>query len=377
MAVRQGGQGTEGGDRMTEPQFRNKVVWFSFFFSLLVVWVHSYNAQMFLGICGETAEVYLTEHWIGDRFGQIAVPGFFMISGYLFYRDFDWNLLAGKWKRRISSVLVPYILWNFLYYMGYVVGSRLTGISTIVGKGVVPFSLPALTDAVINYTYNYVFWYLCQLIMLILLTPLLYPVLKCLWSRILLFAILWYAVWKNIDLIPLNSDALIYYAFAGSLALDRQRKKNQKNQKNQKNGQKREPFVPIPERSWNIRRGLVGVLFLFWGIWFYGFGLRTAFIPGFVISRLFAVSGLWLMVPGEWLPPAYPFMHCNFFLYATHFAVVRFINKASALILPASRWTPLVLYLIMPVIVLAICGTASWILKHFSPLLWRMLNGGR
>ena len=152
MAVRQGGQGTEGGDRMTEPQFRNKVVWFSFFFSLLVVWVHSYNAQMFLGICGETAEVYLTEHWIGDRFGQIAVPGFFMISGYLFYRDFDWNLLAGKWKRRISSVLVPYILWNFLYYMGYVVGSRLTGISTIVGKGVVPFSLPALTDAVIMYS---------------------------------------------------------------------------------------------------------------------------------------------------------------------------------------------------------------------------------
>lgn len=349
---------------MTEQQFRNKVVWFSFFFSLLVVWVHSYNAQMFLGICGETAQVYLTEHWIGDRFGQIAVPGFFMISGYLFYRDFDWNLLIGKWKRRISSVLVPYILWNFLYYMGYVVGSRMTKVSAIVGKGVVPFSLPALVDAVMNYTYNYVFWYLYQLIMLIMLAPLLYPVLKHLWSRILLFAVLWYAVWKNIDLIPLNSDALIYYAFTASLAIDRKRKKES-------------GFVPIPERSWNIRRGLVGVLFLFWGIWFYGFGLRTAFIPGFVISRMAAVSGLWMMVPGEWLPEAYPFMRCNFFLYATHFAVVRFINKTAAIVLPANKWTPLVLYLSMPVMVLLICGAASYVLKKFSPVLWRMLNGGR
>jgi len=204
--------------------------------------------------------------------------------------------------------------------------------------------------------------------MLILLAPLLYPILKRLWSRTLLFAILWYAVWKNIDLIPLNSDALIYYAFAGSLALDRQRKSKT---------QTVEPFIPIPERSWNIRRGLVGALFLFWGIWFYGFGLRTAFIPGFVISRLFAVSGLWMMVPGEWLPTAYPFMRCNFFLYATHFAVVRFINKASAIILPANKWTPLVLYLAMPVIVLLICGVASWVLKRVLPLLWRMLNGGR
>ena len=201
--------------------------------------------------------------------------------------------------------------------------------------------------------------------MLIMLAPVLYPVLRHLWSRILLFAVLWYAVWKNIDLIPLNSDALIYYAFAACLALERKRKK------------KPEEFIPVPERSWNIRRGLVGALFLFWGIWFYGFGLRTAFVPGFVISRLAAVSGLWLMVPGEKLPAAYPFMRCNFFLYATHFAVVRFINKAAALVLPANKWTPLVLYLAMPVIVLLICGAAAWVLKRFSPLLWRMLSGGR
>lgn len=34
---------------MEGTQFRNKVTWFSFGFSLLVVWVHSYNAVLYLG----------------------------------------------------------------------------------------------------------------------------------------------------------------------------------------------------------------------------------------------------------------------------------------------------------------------------------------
>ena len=100
---------------MTELEFRNKVTWFSFALSLLVIWVHSYNAELFLGYQAATGMVYVLEHRIGDWFGQIAVPGFFMISGYRFYRDFDWGKLRGKWQRRIKSLLVPYIVWNFLY----------------------------------------------------------------------------------------------------------------------------------------------------------------------------------------------------------------------------------------------------------------------
>ena len=33
-----------------EQQFRNKIRWFTFLFSILVVWVHSVNAELFLGM---------------------------------------------------------------------------------------------------------------------------------------------------------------------------------------------------------------------------------------------------------------------------------------------------------------------------------------
>ncbi len=48
-----------------------------FALSLLVIWVHSYNAELFLGYQAATGTVYVLEHQIGDWFGQIAVPGFF------------------------------------------------------------------------------------------------------------------------------------------------------------------------------------------------------------------------------------------------------------------------------------------------------------
>lgn len=241
--------------------------------------------------------VYRLEALLGDGIGQIAVPGFFMISGYLFYRDFTWRKLGEKWQRRIRSVLVPYILWNFLYYMGYVIASRLPWMCDVVGKGVIPFTLSAAVDAVINYTYNYVFWYLFQLILLILSAPLLYPVLSNPWSAGAFMMFLWWAVAAQVSLPLINADALIYYCSAACLALAIQRKA-----KDDSAGFLQKMNI----REWGCFAKryslLLGLCLLTASPLVYYIGLRTAFIPCFVLCRLAAVAGLWLMVPGKCLP---------------------------------------------------------------------------
>ena len=97
---------------MEEKEFRNKITCFSFFFSILVIWAHSYNGELFLGKTHQGKTVLEAERFLGDVVGQMAVPGFFLLSAYLFYRNFHWRKLLCKWKSRAWSVLVPYFLWN-------------------------------------------------------------------------------------------------------------------------------------------------------------------------------------------------------------------------------------------------------------------------
>ena len=342
---------------MREAQFRNKITWFSFLFSLVVIWVHSSNAVLYLGEGSLAADlVARVERGISEGVGQIAVPGFFMISGYLFYRNCTWEKVGAKVKSRVRSVLVPYIVWNFLYYLGYVVASRLPWISQVVGKGVIPFSLWGAVDAILHYTYNYVFWYLFQLVLLILLAPVLYPVLKRRGSRVLVFAALWVCVARDIRLPYINADALIYYAIGAALSMETWGRET----------------VEAPVHPWALGSVLMGLsVFCYWN------GLRLAWIPGFVLCRLLGVAGLWLLVPGESLPEAGAWMHMNFFLYATHFAQVRLINKVGARFFAGNPAVALGLYLFMPVVVLGVTWPVGTVVRRKLPRVWGMLNGGR
>ena len=111
---------------MSESQFRSKIYWVTFCFSIFVIWVHSTNWELFLGQHGmetEAEAVRRVEYFFGERLGQMAVPGFFLVSAYLFYRNFTMDRLLSKWKSRIFSVALPYVLWNLLYHGGYVLGS--------------------------------------------------------------------------------------------------------------------------------------------------------------------------------------------------------------------------------------------------------------
>ena len=92
---------------MREKWFREHIWWMSFILSLMVVWVHSENVDLFLGEIGRESLVYRLEFFFAQTLGQIAVPGFFMISAYLFYRNFQFSKTVSKWKSRCKSLLLP------------------------------------------------------------------------------------------------------------------------------------------------------------------------------------------------------------------------------------------------------------------------------
>ena len=201
--------------RLTEAEFRNKITWMTFILSCLVVMIHSYNADLFIeaeetGLFAEGLK--LAQNLVSLAVPSIAVPGFFIISAYLFYRGISWKEIPGKMTRRVRSVLIPYIVWNALYYLLFLVVSRIPVLSAVAGKGTVTFSLENLADAIINYTYNPVLWYMQQLILLIALAPVVYAVMVNVWAGAAAIAVMLYFLGRATVIPVLNLDALLYFS---------------------------------------------------------------------------------------------------------------------------------------------------------------------
>lgn len=341
---------------MKESQFRNKIYYFSFLFSLLVIWVHSYNAELFLGTSLAAKGVDRMERLLGDVVAQSAVPGFFMISGYLFFRNFSLELLPQKWGSRIRSVILPFFLWNTIYYLVYAAGSRIPWLCDILGKGIIPVSLPAFADAALRYTYNYVFWYLYQLIILILLAPLIYLAVHNKYIRLPYLAALLIGLFAGVSLPQLNLDALFFYSMAAYFAVNHKKE---------------------AEAGWSKRRFLSGAAVLAAAFVVYWYSTAFYKTAGIAVYRFLVPLALWLLVDERRLGEAKPWMKINFFLYAVHFLLVRFINKTAALYLSGTAVIPVLLYILMPVIVLAVSYPAAVILQRYFPALWKILTGGR
>lgn len=83
----------------------------SFISIVMVIFIHMYYVE------GESYVVLRKiEQLIGQRICLIAVPLFYIISGYLFFLKTSKAIYSfqDKLKKRIKTLLVPYIIANIL-----------------------------------------------------------------------------------------------------------------------------------------------------------------------------------------------------------------------------------------------------------------------
>ncbi len=62
--------------------------------------------------------VYSLENFFfAQTLGACAVLAFYDLR-LSFYRNFQFSKTVSKWKAGAKSLLLPYVLWNILYYLG-------------------------------------------------------------------------------------------------------------------------------------------------------------------------------------------------------------------------------------------------------------------
>ncbi len=352
---------------MREKRFRDNVTWMSFLLTLLVIWTHALNAELFLGETGKSSAAGLTESLLGEHLAQIAVPGFFMMSAVLFFRNYRPEDTLRKWERRFRSLVIPYFSWNLLYYLGYLIATRAPVLREITGKEEVPVSLKELLEALLLYKYNHVFWFVFQLILLALLSPLVWYIVQRRTSFTVMFLLLCAFIFLKADPTPLNSDALLYY-MTGARAVTALSQKPGRNRSGQDPGRNR--------RSQKTMRA--GLVFMTAALLLYCIALISRNDLPLVLSRLMAAACLWtLLLCIRKLPAPSPIMYETFLIYAIHFAPLRLINKSAAALFPGNAAAALLVFLLMPLMVLGIAWIVNRIGEKYCPALLHLFTGGR
>ena len=264
--------------------------------------------------------------------------------------------LAGKWKRRVRSLLIPYLVWNTLYCLAYWAAGRIPRISAFINRPRMNLTWSGFARAVFLYEYNPVFWFMFQLLLLTALAPLIYLAVRKALTGWMLLILVMAGIRCGFSLPFLNLDALFYYSVAAFAAVR---------------------AGTWAEAEWTPRRGALGILLIVLGLMLLPLYHFRAVIPAVVACRCLVPAGLWLLVDERRLPGEKAWMGCTFFVYAFHFVPVRFINKAAALIFSGSRTAAALLFLMIPFAAFAICFAVSRLLKRYLPRTWRILNGGR
>lgn len=123
---------------------------------------------------------------------SVCVPGFFLISGMLFFRGvdvFDVEVYKRKLRSRVKTLLVPYLLWNLIAAATDVFKGLVAAIPTpgFVEDGQIHWSalLLGCWSTGDGYPLAFAFWFIRNLMVFVLLTPVAWVVAR----RSLLFAL--------------------------------------------------------------------------------------------------------------------------------------------------------------------------------------------
>jgi fucose 4-O-acetylase-like acetyltransferase len=337
-----------------------------------VVFIHAYGTgtdventttgEVLLGYVSQ-----LIQDLVSQGLAGIAVPLFFVMSGYLFFFGFEWSLnsYTNKLRRRAGSLLIPYLFWNSLTLSLLALAQWLSAGRVHLSGSHVPVasygwydclnSLLGITRSPVSYQ----FWFIRDLMLMVLAVPILQLILR---TAPLMFlcaiALLWLlGVWP----VYAPSCEACFFFYAGA-------------------------YVAFTKHSlFCVDRYAKGVLSVYAVMLVLDMLTRDAGLHGYVhrLGILFGVTSALCasryIVRHEKLRVFLAWASgCSFFVFAVHEPMLTILRHVSyKLLSPVSSLTVLVLYFAVPTLVICVSIMAHVLLKKIAPRFLRVVLGGR
>lgn len=295
----------------------------------------------------------ILQYLLGGICGKLSVPIFLLISGYLFFREGSYVLTKELWisklKKRISSLLVPYLLWNFIGYIIYAikVGFSLEDffhsfwVIDIPGRsGSSPIDGPL--------------WYVRNLMIMVVISPIIaYMIKYTKWYLILIMTILWI-----IQIPPFNKGigiAFYFFSLGGYLRVFDYHVENL---------QRYAKYLILAYPIYVIYAFLMQSNS---NCWDFQFGIILGIVAIFSLTMHFIKCGNGNSKTTQILSET------SFFIYCLHDLLLQFLKPFFSEILGTGDFA----YISLILVDIALCLGFFYVLKRISPKVTSLLMGGR
>lgn len=335
--------------------------------TVLVVLLHAYTTLQMTSAM-EMSLYTNVSSCISLCLGEIGVPLFFTISGYLFFLNYSKYDYYRKIKTRTKSLLVPYLIWNTFFICVYFIIQQIPTLSPFFSgnnKRIIDYSFIDLIRAYwdcgnwnegngtpILQTY----WYVRNLFLLCLFSPVIYYIVKKTnYICVSIIIVLW--ILKTDSAFTLSSLSFFSLGAYLSQNIDKLWISVKKN------------LYPLAYSYIIIL--IIDIMLKTNGIYPYGYYIHRIGIL-IAIPFLFSLSSkLFYKIP---IPKL--LTKSSFFIYSLHLPVMLAVRKISyRFISEEYEIIHILLYLASVPIVICICLIFYKLLKKYALNLLNLING--
>ncbi|MBU1565355.1 MAG: acyltransferase [Proteobacteria bacterium] len=337
-----------------------------------VVYIHAYSATIeHAGVSlGPEQLNYFTDFvriLISQGLARLAVPLFFLMSGYFFFLGFTWSWrgLEQKLAARVKTLLVPYLFWTVLAVATRFLGQSIPAVKAyFTGDSglLADLSVYDLVNAVLGLTRPpeaYHLWFIRDLMLLMLLSPLIIFLLR---NIALPFLGVMFFVWITAKWPIYSPDAVgvLFFSLGSYMAM-----------------KGKSLFVFDKYGKWFVLAYLPVLLAdVIWydapfNLYLHRCGIVIGLVAILFGSKMILAWGrlknllLWLS-------------GLSFFVYAAHEPLLGITRTLAFQLLPLNwPYTVLLIYLFVPLGVVAVLVGVHAVLGALIPGVLRVVNGGR
>lgn len=324
---------------------------------IMVLYIHSYYEEAVNFPTALALERLLGTHGLS----HVANLLFFTISGFLFFNGIESaKQCFPKIRKRVRTLLVPYLIWNVIFVLWYVILNAIPGVGKYLNLNPTEI-FSSFKEAIIGLYWkpaSHQLWFIRDLMIFVALSPIIYYWVKYakMYGCLLLFVI---SIFFDIN-------CTAYFVLGAYIAL----------------------HSNLDNVSRIITKKMFAICTTLWIL----VSLYRSFMPAdyvpdrymnivFELNSLVAVWGGYDHLSRGRILTQNPFWKAvtgySFFVYLFHIPVINFIKKGGLILAGTSTISLCLMFLITPLVMMLVVKITSDVMRKFVPKTYSVLTGGR